>query len=192
MNQRQQAILDRIKALEVDCPECLNANPSGPKQCYSCGNQGQAIGKIRVYEFLEANFHLLPKTSISFQLEGKEINSKNSIKEISDIYNNISKLKGATHALPFDLMSRKLAEMTEEVLLKKTDIFFEKLKCYGIRLNKDNEASKRFKSIHVETFHHKEEWYYNDGTEEGLLVVTFTPKEEDFTRRDLYIGFEYF
>ena len=66
----------------------------------------------------------------------------------------------------------------------------------GIDVNLEREKRNRFKTIQSETVDGKETFYYNDGSENGLRVVTFCEVSinlPDFeTNKDLKMEVKYY
>lgn len=60
-----------------------------------------------------------------------------------------------------------------EFSAKKEIILKEKLAENGIVIDWEQEEKKRFKSLAVTHSYDRETWYYNDGSIDGLRIVTF-------------------
>jgi DNA-directed RNA polymerase subunit RPC12/RpoP len=54
----QKEILDEIKRLYVDCPDCSSMGDDDQYTCTTCWNQG-GNGRINVYEYLKNHKDLL-------------------------------------------------------------------------------------------------------------------------------------
>jgi len=69
----------------------------------------------------------------------------------------------------------QLSKAIDHLIIKKERFVLELLKKKGIVLDFELERKRRFKNLAVERQSpgFSETWFYNDGTEEGLKVVTF-------------------
>lgn len=76
-------------------------------------------------------------------------------------------------------MEKVMNDFYSNIRKSKEKIFFNKLSDLGIDINLENESKRRFKRFiiesHIDTGH--ETWFYNDGSLEGLRVVTFINPE---------------
>lgn len=81
-----------------------------------------------------------------------------------------------------DFLSSKVAEMITELQEKKTNILKQKfVEKVGMSIKNESLKGLRFNKImveHGEGFYSgvlckHEKWYYNDGSKDGLLIVTF-------------------
>ena len=95
-------------------------------------------------------------------------------------------------------MTELLKTATEEWIAKvqkiKEDVVIEMAKSKGITIDLEEEKSARFKSIVIEHDYGKESWYYNDGTKDGVRIVTFEKKErgiDSFIKGDFEFGISY-
>lgn len=70
-------------------------------------------------------------------------------------------------------MQEKIKEISKQLQLKKEDIIKEKIKEKGFSHLLDDIDKKRFKKILVENYEDCEKWYADDGSNEGVLIVTF-------------------
>lgn len=76
-----------------------------------------------------------------------------------------------------DLVSKAIEVMCKEIEAKRKEIILGRLKKLGIELDMELERTRRFKSLTIETEHDGTETiYYNDGSENGIRVVTFVAK----------------
>ncbi len=65
-------------------------------------------------------------------------------------------------------------KILKEQSQKKEEIVRKRLKDLGIEFDLEEEKRRRFKRLIIETNHSSETLYFNDGSEEGIRVVTFT------------------
>jgi len=71
-----------------------------------------------------------------------------------------------------------LAEIKERFEDEKIKLYKERLADIGIVLNVENESHKRFPNTAIATHDvFSETWYYNDGSDDGLKVLTFSLKD---------------
>lgn len=81
-------------------------------------------------------------------------------------------------------------EITTDIIKKlnadKEEIVKSRLVEAGIELDYEKEKSKRFKSLVVEiNSMNSETYWYNDGTEEGLRIVTFEFPAQEMSGRGI-------
>lgn len=75
-----------------------------------------------------------------------------------------------------DLVSKAVEIMSEKLEAHREKIIFDRLKRHGIELDMELEKVRRFKSLSVVyDIGGSETIYYNDGSKNGLRIVTFTP-----------------
>jgi len=74
-----------------------------------------------------------------------------------------------------NFLQDQLSKAIDHLIIEKERFVLELLKKKGIVLNFESERKRRFKSLAVERQAPgtSETWFYNDGTEEGLKIVTF-------------------
>lgn len=65
-------------------------------------------------------------------------------------------------------------KILKEQSQKKEEIVRKRLKELGIEFDLEEEKRRRFKRLIFETNHNSETLYFNDGSEAGIRVVTFT------------------
>lgn len=80
--------------------------------------------------------------------------------------------------LPHDLaipgtLRKIMGQLAEEIEAKKIETFFEKLKAMGVEFDIEQEAKRTFKKCSRITEGTEESFYYDDGSVEGIRVVTF-------------------
>lgn len=78
----------------------------------------------------------------------------------------------------------KLDEITEEASKRKLEILDERLKELGIVLDFKKEELRRFKSLTSNNVGNKTHIYYNDGSINGLRVITFEDTMTTSTSED--------
>jgi hypothetical protein len=59
MNELQNEILDEIKLLEIDCPECKDMEDD-QYTCTTCWNEG-GNGRINIFQFLKEHPNMMEK-----------------------------------------------------------------------------------------------------------------------------------
>lgn len=70
-----------------------------------------------------------------------------------------------------------IEEMIHKINLMREDLVRKKLKeLVGIDLDIEEEQTRRFKRIFSEVKGNKETFYFNDGSPEGLKIITFIRK----------------
>lgn len=72
-----------------------------------------------------------------------------------------------------NLQDEFISKLYNDVNLSKEKVLKERLSLLGIELNFESEQRRRFKSLHSEQRGNETIIYYNDGSENGLRVVTF-------------------
>jgi hypothetical protein len=80
----------------------------------------------------------------------------------------------------FDKQQEIIGDMIAELNKKKDAIVMHRLKKLGIKVDVEAEQRKRFKSFTVEYNNHEETYWYNDGSETGLRIVTFKKAQPNF------------
>ena len=61
----------------------------------------------------------------------------------------------------------------KEFIDKQNSVLMERLDSLGINLDLEEEKIRRFPNLLVEKFENIHTYYYNDGSIEGLKIVTF-------------------
>ena len=61
----------------------------------------------------------------------------------------------------------------KEFIDKQNSVLMERLDLLGIKLDLEEEKIRRFPNLLVEKFENTRTYYYNDGSIEGLKIVTF-------------------
>lgn len=74
------------------------------------------------------------------------------------------------------IQNEVIRKMSADIEDKKRGIILAKLKEKGIELDIAKESVSRFKSLSISYQDNKEIVYYNDGSPNGLRVVTFETK----------------
>lgn len=87
-----------------------------------------------------------------------------------------------------------LQKMTEAIIRdlqqKREKLIIDRLKELGITLDYEVEQRRRFKSLAREYKGEEETIYYNDGSEQGLRVITFVTKQIPFDMEKMSMGYE--
>jgi len=73
-----------------------------------------------------------------------------------------------------DMQQRMVGEMSERLTKKKDAVITQRLVELGIQIDMNAERNRRFKNFVIERNDTKETYWYNDGSETGLRIVTFT------------------
>ena len=73
------------------------------------------------------------------------------------------------------IMSHHTAKLAEKINQHKEQILNDRLKQLGIKIDILKEQDRRFTKLRRVMYQDstKETWYYDDGTKDGLRVVTF-------------------
>jgi len=97
-----------------------------------------------------------------------------------------NKLKLTDNILPkeyqnidFSAINKTLEDASKKLALKKEQIIKDRCVALGIEYDLDKEYKKRFRSFIIEVRGSKETLYYNDGTDEGIRIVTFELETTD-------------
>lgn len=77
-----------------------------------------------------------------------------------------------------------MASHWQELAKKKEDILIKRLKEKGFEYLLKGIETRRFKRINVEISETEEKIYVDNGTEEGLLIITFVKPEINFPISD--------
>lgn len=77
------------------------------------------------------------------------------------------------------LMQKATMEIVAEMQASKDMILKERMKELHIDIDLEIEKRSRFKCLLVEQHPDKETYYYNDGSEDGLRIVTFLNRHID-------------
>jgi len=80
----------------------------------------------------------------------------------------------------FDKQQEIISDMIIEINRKKEDVIKQRCEKLGIKLDAETEQKKRFKSFVVEYSDTEETYWYNDGSETGLRIVTFQKAQLNF------------
>ena len=83
-------------------------------------------------------------------------------------------------------------QLYQKMVADKERVVYKKIKELGIDFDVDVEKKRRFKSIICCQYTAEETYYYNDGSVEGLRIVTFIQKVNDINFNDdvSKLGFE--
>jgi valyl-tRNA synthetase len=72
-----------------------------------------------------------------------------------------------------NFLDQQIAEMVNNINQQKQAILDSKLEEKGFKIDWEEEAFGRFPKLIKAVQGNKETWYYNDGTKEGIRIVTF-------------------
>ena len=76
--------------------------------------------------------------------------------------------------MSLEQLHQKREELIAQIFEQKKQIVDRALKKRGIELDLEAEAKKRFCNLMSETdAENRETWYYNDGSDNGLMVAVF-------------------
>jgi len=105
-----------------------------------------------------------------------------------DIFNKLDK-----DALEFiNLTNRSedlIKEMTNKIQVQRGNLINNKLKELDIDIDFKAEQHRRFKRICIEYRDNEETVYYNDGSKQGLRVITFITEQIPFDYDKISIGY---
>jgi len=71
-------------------------------------------------------------------------------------------------------------ELVNDIEQKKENVLFERLKKLGIQNEILDDKNRRFKRFVREISQGKETIFYNNGSPEGLRIITFVTKQKSF------------
>ena len=90
-----------------------------------------------------------------------------------------------------NMMEEVTAKMAQDINTKKETVIRQKLKeIVGIEINIEDEQLRRFKRLAIEYGQNKETIYFNDGSLNGIRLVTFVRKDIPFDYEKFTIGYE--
>lgn len=72
-----------------------------------------------------------------------------------------------------NLQNDLVSKISSEIDAKKKQILLDKLSLLGVELNLELEEKRRFKILFMESTQNEQTIYYNDGSIDGIRVVTF-------------------
>ena len=75
-----------------------------------------------------------------------------------------------------DIVNKLIDNLVTDFNNKKDQIIKHKLQELGIEFIEEDEKSRRFKQFVCEIKGNEESYYYNDGSIDGLRIVTFVRK----------------
>lgn len=84
----------------------------------------------------------------------------------------------------FDKQQQIIGDMIAELNKKKDSIIMQRLEKLGIEIDVEAEQRRRFKRFVVEYNDTEETYWYNDGSETGLRVVTFKKPQPNFDLKE--------
>ena len=76
-----------------------------------------------------------------------------------------------------DLMSEVITKISQEIEQKRFDLITERLKELGLQIDFSTEIDRRFKRFAIVYSGNEEIIYYNDGSIDGIRIITFVKKE---------------
>ena len=83
-----------------------------------------------------------------------------------------------------DYPNEIIEKLIADISAKKEAVIKERLKALNIEIDEKLEKTRKFKSIVCEIHGNKEHYFYNDGSEKGIRVVTFIRSDEGILDRD--------
>ena len=84
----------------------------------------------------------------------------------------------------FDKQQQIIGDMIAELNKKKEAIIMQRLEKLGIEIDVEAEQHRRFKRFVVEYNDQEETYWYNDGSETGLRIVTFKKPQPNFDLKE--------
>ena len=86
----------------------------------------------------------------------------------------------------YNFQETAIKKVAEDMSNKRMNLIIERLKNIGITLDVKKEERARFKSL-TRVFNglNEETIYYNDGSENGLRVITFVTEQKTMNGNDL-------
>lgn len=81
-------------------------------------------------------------------------------------------------------------KLLEDIQKKREELIYKHLEILGVSIDIEQEQRRRFKSLSIEFKDDEETIYYNDGSENGLRVITFVTKQQPFDPEKLTIGYD--
>lgn len=73
-----------------------------------------------------------------------------------------------------------IIDLVSDLNRKKNDIIMQRLDELGIKIDLEIEQRRRFKNFVVEYNDTEETYWYNDGSETGLKIITFKKPDINF------------
>lgn len=73
-----------------------------------------------------------------------------------------------------NLQSYFIDKISKELSENKQRVFIDRLVSLGIDIDLEEQQNKRFKDICITYQNNEETYYYNDGSDNGLRIITFT------------------
>ena len=70
-----------------------------------------------------------------------------------------------------------IQEWSKRIQAKKEEVFLQRLKELNIEFDLEEEKKRRFPRFRIETEMYKETYWYNDGSVEGLRIITFVTSQ---------------
>ena len=91
-----------------------------------------------------------------------------------------------------NLIDNAIRKMSEDIARQKETIILQRLKSIGIEVDMKEEDKRRFNRFKLEVQDNKETLYYNDGSINGLRVITFVKTNIPFNLKDnnFTLGYE--
>lgn len=91
-----------------------------------------------------------------------------------------------------DLMSEVISKMSQDIEQKRLDLITNRLKELGVEIDFKTEANRRFKRFAIVYSGNEEIVYYNDGSIDGIRIITFVKKENpiEFEKGSVKMNYE--
>lgn len=84
----------------------------------------------------------------------------------------------------YDLQSEIVRNLANQITEKKQTVIKQRLQSLGLSSILDGLQKRRFKRIQCEKHPDREEWWIDNGTTDGLLLVTFYEVKNGFEYDD--------
>ena len=88
------------------------------------------------------------------------------------------------------LMQEAISKLTADIHERRQGLILGRLNEFGIEIDLEKEKRRRFKSLSIEHNGEEETIYYNNGSENGLRIITFVTKQKPFDAENMSIGYE--
>jgi len=84
----------------------------------------------------------------------------------------------------FDIQHKLIGEVIDEINKKKDAVIMQRFVELGISTDIESEKRRRFKRFIVEHSDTEETYWYDDGSESGLRIVTFKKWQTNYDMRN--------
>jgi hypothetical protein len=84
----------------------------------------------------------------------------------------------------FDIQQKLIGEVIDEINKKKDAVIMQRFAELGIDIDIEAEKRRRFKRFVVEHSETEETYWYNDGSESGLRIITFKKWQPNYDMKN--------